>query len=132
MGIVLSTIAGWMLASRMKASETVAAVTAPAKEKYSSEALRQNTLGVAYMNQGKAPEAQKFFEKALELEPNFAAGAAESGNFLSGTTKIGVRAERRWRKHRRNCRTTRMAGTTWDWHLKIWAIRKKGLRRFNM
>ena len=55
-----------------------------ASGKYSSETLRQNTLGVAYMNQGKAPEAQKFFEKALELEPSFAQARLNLGiSFLA-------------------------------------------------
>ena len=31
----------------------------------SPEALRLNTLGVAYMNQQKSAEAQKYFEQAL-------------------------------------------------------------------
>jgi Tfp pilus assembly protein PilF len=85
-GIVLSTISGWVLASRMKASET--AVAAPAKGKYSSEALRQNTLGVAYMNQQKPAEAQKFFEKALTLEPNFSEARLNLGISFLGQQKL--------------------------------------------
>ncbi len=67
--ILFLSVAGWLSASRGKISE---ASDPAGSAKYSSEALRQNTLGVAYMNQGKAPEAQKFFEKALVLEPGFA------------------------------------------------------------
>ncbi len=37
-----------------------------------SEAFRLNTLGVAYMNQQKFAEAQKYFEKALAADPKFA------------------------------------------------------------
>src|SRR6266849_23995 len=37
-----------------------------------SEAFRLNTLGVAYMNQQKFVEAQKYFEKALAADPKFA------------------------------------------------------------
>src|SRR5229473_4617701 len=36
------------------------------------EAFRYNTLGVAYMNQQKFAEAQKYFEKALAADPKFA------------------------------------------------------------
>src|SRR5712691_10123336 len=36
------------------------------------EAFRLNTLGVAYMNQQKFPEAQKYFEKALVADPKSA------------------------------------------------------------
>jgi Tfp pilus assembly protein PilF len=37
-----------------------------------AEAFRNNTLGVAYMNQQKFAEAQKYFEKALAADPKFA------------------------------------------------------------
>ncbi|HEU0369210.1 MAG TPA: FG-GAP-like repeat-containing protein, partial [Candidatus Acidoferrum sp.] len=37
-----------------------------------SEAFRNNTLGVAYMNQQKFAEAQKYFEKALAADSHFA------------------------------------------------------------
>src|SRR5260370_20646397 len=37
-----------------------------------AEAFRYNTLGVAYMNQQKFAEAQKYFEETLAADPNFA------------------------------------------------------------
>jgi Tfp pilus assembly protein PilF len=37
-----------------------------------AEAFRNNTLGVAYMNQQKFAGAQKNFEKSLAADPNFA------------------------------------------------------------
>jgi len=49
-----------------------------------SEAFRNNTLGVAYMNQQKFAEAQKYFEKALAADPNFALARLNLGiSFLS-------------------------------------------------
>ncbi|MGB7848287.1 MAG: FG-GAP-like repeat-containing protein [Candidatus Acidiferrum sp.] len=48
------------------------ATQAPAApRKISSVALRLNTLGVAYMNQGKSADAQKYFEQSLTADPNF-------------------------------------------------------------
>ena len=46
--------------------------TTEAQKKVSPEALRLNTLGVAYMNQGKSADAQKYFEQALAADPDFA------------------------------------------------------------
>ena len=81
LGTALLIIVGWLLDSRVRASEAAGPVPGA---KYSSEALRQNTLGVAYMNQGKGPEAQKYFEKALTLEPNFAQAKLNLGiSFLA-------------------------------------------------
>ena len=47
------------------------APTAAAAQKIKPEALRLNTLGVAYMNQGKSADAQKYFEQALAADPKF-------------------------------------------------------------
>jgi len=52
------------------AAGTKPAGQAPAK--ISPQALRLNTLGVAYMNQGKSADAQKLLEQALAADPNFA------------------------------------------------------------
>src|SRR6266853_2825136 len=43
------------------------------------EAFRYNTLGVAYMNQQKFAEAQKYFEKALAADPKFAVARLNLG-----------------------------------------------------
>ena len=54
----------------------------------SDEAFRYNTLGVAYMNQQKFAEAQKYFEKALAADPKFAIARLNLGiqrrRFLGG------------------------------------------------
>ena len=62
--------------------------TVAAGAKYSAAALRQNTLGVAYMNQQKSPEAQKYFERALAADPNFAEARLNLGISLLGQQKL--------------------------------------------
>jgi len=54
----------------------------------SPEALRLNTLGVAYMNQQKAAEAQKYFEQALAADPHFAAAKMNLGISFLGQQKV--------------------------------------------
>jgi Tfp pilus assembly protein PilF len=54
----------------------------------SGEALRLNTLGVAYMNQGKSSDAQKSFEKALAADPNFAQARLNLGISLLAQQKL--------------------------------------------
>ena len=56
--------------------------------KISGEALRLNTLGVAYMNQGKSSDAQKSFEKALAADPNFAQARMNLGISLLAQQKL--------------------------------------------
>src|SRR6266849_5944020 len=53
-----------------------------------SEAFRLNTLGVAYMNQQKFAEAQKYFEKALAADPKFAMARLNLGISLLSHQKI--------------------------------------------
>ncbi|MGB9435847.1 MAG: FG-GAP-like repeat-containing protein [Candidatus Acidiferrum sp.] len=60
----------------------------PASTKISGEALRLNTLGVAYMNQGKSGDAQKSFEQALAADPNFAQARMNLGISLLGQQKL--------------------------------------------
>src|ERR1700682_3844920 len=57
----------------------------PANE---SEAVRNNTLGVAYMNQQKFAEAQKYFEKALAADPKFAIARLNLGISLLSQQKL--------------------------------------------
>ena len=52
------------------------------------EAFRNNTLGVAYMNQQKFAEAQKYFEKALGADPNFAIARLNLGIALLSEQKL--------------------------------------------
>ncbi len=95
----------------------------------SGEALRLNTLGVAYMNQGKSSDAQKSFEKALAADPNFRAGAVEPGIF-AGATKL-MRRGRRWRKRPASCRMIHTLGTTWGWRTRTRGNRKMPSRHFS-
>jgi Tfp pilus assembly protein PilF len=52
------------------------------------EAFRNNTLGVAYMNQQKFAEAQKYFEKALAADRNFAIARLNLGIALLSQQKL--------------------------------------------
>jgi len=52
------------------------------------EALRLNTLGVAYMNQQKSAEAQKYFEQALAADGEFAEARMNFGIALLAQQKI--------------------------------------------
>jgi tetratricopeptide (TPR) repeat protein len=54
----------------------------------SSEALRLNTLGVAFLNQQKGAEAQKYFEKALALDQKFAVARVNLGIALLSQQKL--------------------------------------------
>jgi Tfp pilus assembly protein PilF len=53
-----------------------------------SEAFRNNTLGVAYMNQQKFAEAQKYFEKALAADPKFVVARLNLGISLLSQQKL--------------------------------------------
>ena len=52
------------------------------------QAFRNNTLGVAYMNQQKFAESQKYFEKALAADPKFAIARLNLGISLLSQQKI--------------------------------------------
>jgi tetratricopeptide (TPR) repeat protein len=52
-----------------------------------AQALRLNTLGVAYMNQQRAADAQKLFEQALQADPNFAIARVNLGIALLAQQK---------------------------------------------
>jgi len=70
------------------AEPSVAAQNASAGTRISSEALRLNTLGVAFMNQGKSAEAQKQFEQALAAAPEFAQARMNLGISLLAQQKL--------------------------------------------
>ena len=72
---------------RARQSHTPAEPTTASK-KISSEALRQNTLGVAYMNQQKNTDAQKCFEQALAADPNFSQAKMNLGIALLAQQKL--------------------------------------------
>jgi len=54
----------------------------------SPEAYRFNTLGVAYMNQGRPADAQKYFEQAMAADPKFAVARLNLGVALLGQQKL--------------------------------------------
>ena len=70
------------------ASFKAAGEPADTAKKISGEALRLNTLGVAYMNQGKSADAQKSFEQALALDSNFAQARLNLGISLLAQQKL--------------------------------------------
>src|ERR1700719_1353820 len=53
----------------------------------STKPLRLNTLGVAYLNQQRAADAQKFFEQALAADPKFAVARLNLGIALLNQQK---------------------------------------------
>src|SRR6202521_5134308 len=53
-----------------------------------ADAYRLNTLGVAYMNQQRPADAQKYFEKALETDPKFAVACLNLGVSLLAQQKL--------------------------------------------
>src|SRR5215470_15975721 len=59
-----------------------------AKKAPAGDALRLNTLGVAYMNQQKSAEAQKYFEQSLQADPAFAQARMNLGISLLAQQKI--------------------------------------------
>jgi tetratricopeptide (TPR) repeat protein len=72
----------------LKAAHSRRFLAAPPAASPSSEALRLNTLGVAHMNQQKGAEAQKYFERALAADPNFAAARLNLGVALLAQQKL--------------------------------------------
>ncbi len=53
-----------------------------------ANAYRLNTLGVAYMNQQRPADAQKYFEQALEAAPKFAVARLNLGISLRAQQKL--------------------------------------------
>src|SRR5260370_1263882 len=54
----------------------------------STDAYRFNTLGVAYMNQQRPADTQKYFEQALEADPKFAVARLNLGVCLLAQQKL--------------------------------------------
>ena len=88
-GVLLAVVvcSFWGLRSRAMQAPAKEKVAAPQKQG-GSEALRLNTLGVAFMNQGKSPEAQQKFEEALAADPNFAQAQMNLGVSLLAQQKL--------------------------------------------
>src|ERR1700716_2574627 len=53
-----------------------------------TDAYRFNTLGVAYMNQQRPADAQKYFEQALQADPKFAVARLNLGLSLMAQQKL--------------------------------------------
>src|SRR5260370_27399559 len=83
--ILFSIVASWARSRAQR--ETQASPRAEAKGN-EAEAFRNNTLGVAYMNQQKFAEAQKYFEKALAADPKFAIARLNLGISLLSQQKL--------------------------------------------
>jgi Flp pilus assembly protein TadD len=72
----------------MPAQEKAAGAKKPAAVASAADAYRFNTLGVAYMNQGRPADAQKYFEQALAADPKFAVARLNLGVSLLGQQKL--------------------------------------------
>jgi len=70
------------------AQEKIPAAKKPAASAIAADVYRFNTLGVAYMNQGRPTDAQKYFEQALQADPKFAVARLNLGVSLLGQQKI--------------------------------------------
>ena len=70
------------------AQEKTRASKKPAASANTADAYRLNTLGVAYMNQQRPADAQKYFEQALEADPRFAVARLNLGISLLGQQKL--------------------------------------------
>ncbi len=77
-----------MRSSASPGQEKAAASKKPAAVANPTEAYRFNTLGVAYMNQQRPADAQKFFEQALEADPKFAVARLNLGVSLMGQQRL--------------------------------------------
>ena len=58
------------------------------KKAPAGDTLRLNTLGVAYLNQGKSVEAQKYFEQSLAADPEFTIARMNLGIALLAQQKM--------------------------------------------
>ena len=96
-GIVVLLVCAAVLAGTAVAALRSRAIGASAKSQGApkseekgdeGEAFRNNTLGVAYMNQQKFAEAQKYFEKALAADAKFAIARLNLGISLLSQQKL--------------------------------------------
>src|SRR3984957_8516689 len=81
-------LAAVALLPRTKSTHAAASTRTAASPSDSSDALRFNTLGVAYMNQQKFADAQKYFEKSLAADPKFSIARVNLGVSLLSQQKL--------------------------------------------
>jgi Tfp pilus assembly protein PilF len=74
--------------SAQTGQERAAAPKKTAASSSAADAYRLNTLGVAYMNQQRPADAQKYFEQALEADPQFSVARLNLGVSLLGQQKL--------------------------------------------
>src|SRR5881396_432094 len=70
------------------AQEKAAATKKPGSPSGIADAYRFNTLGVAYMNQQRPADAQKYFEQALGADARFAVARLNLGVSLLAQQKL--------------------------------------------
>lgn len=88
-GFCLLLLASLLARSRAPQSQSSSAPQSPATARPNpAEAFRQNTLGVAYMNQQRPADAQKYFERALALDPQFEVARLNLGISLLAQQKL--------------------------------------------
>ncbi len=87
-GLLISCGAILLRTSALTAQEKTAAGKKSRAMGGAAEAYRFNTLGVAYMNQQRPGEAQKYFERALEADARFAVARLNLGIALLNQQKL--------------------------------------------
>jgi tetratricopeptide (TPR) repeat protein len=92
LGVALLLLPGLVVFASRRTNEAASLntrTTAGAqKQGLAGDALRLNTLGVAYLNQGKAADGQKYFEQALAADPGFAVARMNLGIALLAQQKM--------------------------------------------
>jgi Flp pilus assembly protein TadD len=85
--VVTLPLRSWPARAQQK-SAAKSSVAAQSNDTIPTDALRFNTLGVAYMNQQKFADAQKKFEQALAADPKFAVARLNLGVALLSQQKL--------------------------------------------
>src|ERR1700737_3601402 len=86
--IFVSIVVPWSRSRTGSAQQKNQAAAKVQANRNEAEAFRNNTLGVAYMNQQKFAEAQKYFEKALAADPKFGIARLNLGIALLSQQKL--------------------------------------------
>jgi len=90
--LLLCVVAVFLLRSKPASAQDTPKISAkstpPDTTAKSTDALRFNTLGVAYMNQQKFADAQKNFEQSLAADPKFAVARLNLGVALLSQQKL--------------------------------------------